>query len=95
VATHGTLGLAFKKDFIESSGGARVWYLDDGSVPSRALFERIGQVMRAGAWDDELWKITPFIDRQCPVSTSGSRSGSASGVCQTVCGSVWATSLSP
>lgn len=66
VARHGTFGLAFKKDFIKSSGGARVWYLDDGSVPSRALFERIGQVMRAGAWDDELWKITPFIDRVMP-----------------------------
>lgn len=66
VARHGTFGVAFSKDFIKARGGARVWYLDDGSAPSRALFERIGHVMRDGAWDDELWKITPFIDRVMP-----------------------------
>jgi hypothetical protein len=66
ITRHGQFGVAFPKDFVRTQGGARVWYLDDGSTPSRALFERIGKVIRAGDWDDQLWSLTPFIDRVMP-----------------------------
>jgi hypothetical protein len=63
---HGDFGIGFHREFIKAQGGARVWYLDDGSAPSRALFVRVGEVIRAGNWTDELWNLTPFIDRVMP-----------------------------
>ena len=66
ISRHGEYGVAFSRGFVKAQGGARVWYLDDGSAPSRALFDRIGQVIRARDWTDELWNLTPFIDRIMP-----------------------------
>jgi hypothetical protein len=34
IGRHGEFGIGFSREFIKAQGGARVWYLDDGSVPS-------------------------------------------------------------
>lgn len=66
ISRHGHFGLGFRRDFIARHGGARVWYLDDGSPISIALFERIGRLLREQDFADGLWKLTPFIDRVIP-----------------------------
>jgi len=58
----GQYGVAFRKDFIRSAGGQRVWYLDDGSAPLTALNAIKQSLVDERRWDHEFWKITPFID---------------------------------
>lgn len=66
VRRHGQFGIGFTRDFIRSKGGGRVWYLDEGSPQSDALFARIGKVLSARDFDDELWSLTPFVDLVMP-----------------------------
>lgn len=66
ISRHGHYGVGFKRDFITQSGGARVWYLDEGGPASQALFNRIRQLLRSQDFDDLLWKLTPFIDHVMP-----------------------------
>jgi hypothetical protein len=60
---HGQYGVVFKKDFIETKGGSRVWYLKKGSAPAQALFETIKSRHYPVVEDsDLLLRMTPFID---------------------------------
>jgi hypothetical protein len=64
---HGRYGLGFTRDFIRRLGGARVWYLDQDSPVEIALNEVKRQAMRGGINPaDEIWKVTPFVDRVMP-----------------------------
>lgn len=56
-------GIGFHQQIIIDNGGARVWYLDQGSPPQAALRERIRLSLVDGLdQNDPLWKLTPFID---------------------------------
>lgn len=56
-------GIGFHQRFIIESGGARVWYLDQGSPTSEAMREQIRRSMVGGIdQDNPLWKLTPFVD---------------------------------
>lgn len=66
ISRHGHFGIGFRRDFVTSLGGARVWYLDDCSPVSSALFESVRQLLRRQDFNDDLWKLTPFIDRIIP-----------------------------
>ncbi|BCJ46963.1 hypothetical protein GCM10010168_35170 [Actinoplanes ianthinogenes] len=64
---HGRYGLAFTRTFIRTEGGARVWYLDPDAPSREAISRMIGQAMKGGIDSaDEIWKLTPFIDRVTP-----------------------------
>lgn len=66
VKRHGRYGLGFRKDFLKSNGGARVWYLDADGHPSRALYERVRDLLHTQDFTDQLWTLTPFIDLVIP-----------------------------
>ncbi|MEV8174960.1 hypothetical protein [Microbacterium sp. NPDC079176] len=61
----GHYGIGFRRDFIQSLGGARVWYAEE---PQRTLlFETFGPLYRTDtARENGLWKLTPFIDDVTP-----------------------------
>jgi Protein of unknown function (DUF2743). len=63
---HGHYGVGFRRDFIRTAGGARVWYLDRNTPAGQHLFERIRQLLTAQDFDDKIWQLTPFIDPVIP-----------------------------
>lgn len=64
---HGRYGLGFSKRFVQSVGGVRVWYLDQGVTTQQALFEFCYRGWHAEPDATELlWKLTPFIDYVMP-----------------------------
>lgn len=64
-ARRGHYGIGFRRDFIQSLGGARVWYAEE---PQRTLlFETFRPLYRGDvARENGLWKLTPFIDDVTP-----------------------------
>jgi hypothetical protein len=52
---------ALKRDFVQSKGGARVWYAEE---PQRTyLFEAFGAIRPSDPFRSHaMWKLTPFID---------------------------------
>lgn len=61
-AKKGRYGIAFKREFIESAGGQRVWYLSEGSDPLLHLKELMNRAITAKNWDADIWHVTPFVD---------------------------------
>ena len=60
---HGRYGVVFRKSFIESSGGQRVWYLEKESEVADALFSMVKkQHFPRVDENDPLLRLTPFID---------------------------------
>lgn len=61
----GHYGIGFRRDYIQSLGGARVWYAEE---PQRTLlFETFRALYRNdSARENGLWKLTPFIDDVTP-----------------------------
>lgn len=57
----GHYGIGFRRDFIQSLGGARVWYAEE---PQRTLLFDTFRPLYGTDADREngLWKLTPFID---------------------------------
>lgn len=60
-ARRGRYGIGFKRSFVQSKGGARVWYAEE---PQRThLFQAFGAVRAIDPTRiHALWKLTPFID---------------------------------
>jgi hypothetical protein len=57
-------GIAFRKKFIVNQGALPVWYLEHLSSAQAALDELQARARANGAFDDPVWKITPFVDYQ-------------------------------
>lgn len=58
-----SFGLAFKRDFLRERGGAQpVWYLDHDSAQHRAIEGQMAALAAEERWNDQFWKVTPFID---------------------------------
>ena len=62
MARHGRYGVGFAKKYLVESGGARVWYVDKYQAPDLALFDLVGDLLRAKDFENRLWSLTPFID---------------------------------
>lgn len=63
---HGQYGIGFTKDFVRSRQGARVWYVDEGTVQAANLSGQLEALKVAGAWTHPLWDLTPFMDLVMP-----------------------------
>ncbi len=63
---HGLYGIAFKKSFIRANGGARVWYIDQGSEQARSLNDHLLALNARGDFDNPIWRISPFVDLVMP-----------------------------
>lgn len=59
----GLYGVAFSVEAIREKGGQRVWYLDDGSDPLKAVQAQYDSAVTARAWSAPVWRTTPFVDR--------------------------------
>ncbi|WP_324701300.1 abortive infection system antitoxin AbiGi family protein [Micrococcus sp. HOU01] len=66
VRRHGNYGIGFTKDFIRSNQGARVWYVDQGSVQARRLNEHLKDLVSRGDFNHPMWELTPLIDLVMP-----------------------------
>jgi hypothetical protein len=65
-ARHGRWGMGFHRSFVIKNGGARVWYVDEGSSVATEIFERVGDLLRTQHFEDRYWKMLPFIDLVSP-----------------------------
>lgn len=59
-------GIAFRRDFIVSRGGNRVWYLEEKTPAYEHLANWARKQKGLADATDPLWKITPFVDRLQP-----------------------------
>jgi hypothetical protein len=66
VSRHGGFGVGLTKSHARASGGQRVWYVDDGTEVMSTLDALVAAATEARLWNDDLWKITRFIDRVTP-----------------------------
>lgn len=55
-------GIAFKREFVLGRGGQRVWYVDGGLGPHRAIYSMKESAFERRDWADKVWDITPFVD---------------------------------
>jgi hypothetical protein len=65
-ARRGRYGIGFRRSFVQSKGGGRVWYAEE---PQRALvFDSFNHIYRTDTdRTNPLWKLTPFIDDVSPA----------------------------
>lgn len=59
-------GIAFKREFVLSQGGQRVWYVDGGLGPHSAIYSMKESAFERRDWQDKVWAITPFVDECNP-----------------------------
>lgn len=60
-ARRGRYGIGFKRDFVQSKGGARVWYAEEPQNTN--LFDAFKAIRPSDPNRlHPLWKLTPFID---------------------------------
>ena len=59
---HGRWGIGFPRKFVDGRGGARVWYLEKGTVVEQAVFDLHRQLLIGQNFDHHFWSLTPFID---------------------------------
>lgn len=45
-ARHGRWGIGFRRTAVIRQGGARVWYVDEGTPVAATIFNRVGQLLR-------------------------------------------------
>lgn len=62
IHSHGNYGIGFTKDFVRSNQGARVWYVDQGSLQARQLNELLEDLRRRKDFNHPMWDLTPFVD---------------------------------
>jgi hypothetical protein len=57
-------GIGFRKRFIIDSGGAPIWYVEDGTQQHASIGAMIAAATRDGQADpnEPIWSLTPFID---------------------------------
>ncbi len=66
VGRRGNYGIGFTKEFIRSNQGARVWYVDQGSMQARYLNEHLSDLRSRNDFDHPMWELTPFVDLVMP-----------------------------
>ena len=60
-------GVGFHQNTMIAKGGARVWYLDEGTPHRTALQEMTTHAMTGGVDpNDPIWRLTPFADNTAP-----------------------------
>ncbi len=62
----GHYGIGFTKGFLRLNQGARVWYVDQGSVQASSLNSHLGPLVAAKDFTNPIWELTPFIDLVMP-----------------------------
>ncbi|MGW0177309.1 abortive infection system antitoxin AbiGi family protein [Rhodococcus sp. NPDC003322] len=63
---HGHYGIGFTKDFIRSKQGARVWYLDEGTVQAATMRTQLDALVADADFTHPMWDLTPFVDLVMP-----------------------------
>lgn len=60
-ARRGRYGIGFRRDFVQSKGGARVWYAEEPQTSH--LFKAFEEIRNSDpSRSHAMWKLTPFID---------------------------------
>ncbi|SMQ71901.1 hypothetical protein [Agreia sp. VKM Ac-1783] len=65
-ARRGRYGIGFRRTFVQSKGGGRVWYAEE--LQRELLFDAFKHIYRTDpARINPLWKLTPFFDGISPA----------------------------
>lgn len=67
VERHGDYGVVVSRQYAQSEGAARVWYLEAGTGLAETFFKTVGKNAFERKWKEIdkgqiLWKLTPFVD---------------------------------
>lgn len=62
IRRHGNYGIGFRKDFLRARQGARVWYVDRGSLQAQLLNEHLSLLKSLRDFGNPIWELTPYMD---------------------------------